>query len=134
LTYNRLSSYCRQQRRQNAVPTAAKRDCEPLTPAVFMSELDERLADLTLLPVAIRDSVDRLHYPPVNALVSALKESRIISAELAEELLDAIPLLSRAIAGKSEFNEEAHEWAASHGRAVLAALKETYQRTIHSKA
>jgi hypothetical protein len=102
------------------------------TPSAFMSKLDERISDLTTLSKAVRAGADRYRYPPVNALVDALREAQVIPAELAGELLDAIPLLSRAIAGKSEFCEEASEWAASRGSAVLAELRQTYQRATAS--
>jgi hypothetical protein len=101
-----------------------------ITPSAFMSELDERTSDLTTLSKAVRAGADRHRYPPVNALVDALREAEVIPAELAGELLDAIPLLSRAIAGKSDFYEEATEWAARRGPVVLAELKQTYQRAI----
>jgi hypothetical protein len=100
------------------------------TPSTFMFDLNERIDDLTTLSMAISARADRFIYPPVNALVSALKKAEVIPAELAGELLDAIPLLSRAIAGKSDFYDEAAEWAASRGPAVLAGLKETYQQAV----
>jgi hypothetical protein len=107
-----------------------KRESHVTTPSAFMSKLDECISDLTMLSKPVEAGVDRYRYPPVNARVDALSKLQVIPAELAGELLDAIPLLSRANAGKSEFYEEASEWAASRGPAVLAELKQAYQRAV----
>jgi hypothetical protein len=110
--------------------SAIKRDPLVTTPSAFMLELEQRISELTMLSKAVRADVDRNRFPPVNACVEALREAQVIPAELAGKLFEAIPLLSRAIAGKSEFYEEASKWTVSHGPAVLAELKQTYQRAI----
>lgn len=96
----------------------------------FMSDLHDEIEMLEMLSKAISAGACRFNFPPVNLLVRNLRDANIIPPDLAGELLDAIPLLSRAAAGKSEFYEEAAEWVTSRGLGTLVGLKEVYRRAI----